>query len=959
MLIEIVAAMGLILPGLLLCEVLGFKHSLGETLGTSYVISTSLMFFVLYLGGIFGVFREASYVLLVIVLASGIGLIIVVIYRREDFRKHIDSLLSKSTLSSLVVPLSAVALLSVYAAVLLQRPILDSDVAQFYLPMAREISSESAITYSTGYDYNILLKPIGAAVMYAWTYVLAGSTSAEAFRLLPLVPVMTLIGLIHEIAKRTTGSNALAGLAAAVFLVIPLHDRLLVSNGFYPDIFYYPLIFTAMMHIMKYTKGRKTSNLIWIGLEIGTASLLKAQSIYILIAIVIVISINDLRNKGMSAIIIALTPFAILLPNLFAESIQRNGFVPSISGMTIGNFLLFSFLALILTTVYYLLFMRQKDPDNASSLPIHRILSRGILLLIPFGLMASLWYLNNWLRFGSLLYTSSIILPNYDWAIALLESSSPPITSIDNALYIGHFGFMFLDPAVVGYIWLIPCLLGIFFVSKRASHEMRTFLILSMTLAVLMFSQVVYAIPEVGTPTYNPRDIVLLAPMLIILITSGIASLSATSTQSFDRVELPSKAFLFVALYGFLSYVHSVVVWFVSVNMPSASLIALMETIVSFFGLSLQQTSYQLGTHQRILFPYEKTMSILLISLTAGIPLLILAVKRFWIRDRNSGRFLNQDFMSLGTDFHFRSQSRKKRLLGLVVSLSVILSVIVVPRATIYLQAGNYAVSDYPLEATYGPLGELISERNLTLDGGILTYMAPDGLPYYLPNNEVIDLRWAANLAALRECLTMPSARESVIELRNRQINYMLIDPSKIQGFDSYLGFRISAIAQDLELSIVIGAYGNWELLKLGPHVLEKLVFPLEAWTVDHRYTDMDYSFTVNSTQLQLRLNASDIETRATIFTTPSMGVAVSEYHVLYVHALSTNARVLIRIIMNDDTYTDSVYWGNLGTQPFHQYRLNGFSSSALMSSIYIGLKSSNLQPCELLLWEISLVRVA
>ena len=148
--------------------------------------------------------------------------------------------------------ISAIGLLSIYLVFLESRAILDSDVVHYYLPIARELVKANEFTYNSGYDYNILLKPIGVSILYAWTYTVSGSILTEPFRLMPLTPIFMLIILNYAITSSATKSKIVSIISTAIFLILPFHDRFLLYSAFYPDIFYYPLIFAAIYFLLEY-----------------------------------------------------------------------------------------------------------------------------------------------------------------------------------------------------------------------------------------------------------------------------------------------------------------------------------------------------------------------------------------------------------------------------------------------------------------------------------------------------------------------------------------------------------------------------------------------------------------------------------------------------------------------------------------------------------------------------------
>ncbi|MGB9730095.1 MAG: glycosyltransferase family 39 protein, partial [Thermoprotei archaeon] len=268
-------------------------------------------------------FNVASFIVLAIIVVSftHCSALFVMKVLRSSHSFKTTFFLRTSAEDLVVVPI--IGLLAIYAMFLSSRAILDSDVVQYYLPIAREIVRGNGLTYSTGYDYNIILKPIGASVLYAWAYSISGPTFSETFRLMPLIPILMLILLSYAIASSATNSKNIGMLSTVVFLVLPLHDRLLLYNAFYPDTFYYPLVFAAIYFLLEFSKSKRGSLLLWAGMGLGVASLLKAQTIYVLISFTLVLLVLELgTHKKLSVALCCLAPFYLLIPSILADSIQ-------------------------------------------------------------------------------------------------------------------------------------------------------------------------------------------------------------------------------------------------------------------------------------------------------------------------------------------------------------------------------------------------------------------------------------------------------------------------------------------------------------------------------------------------------------------------------------------------------------------------------------------------------------
>ena len=196
MILEFILPLSLILPGLWISQMIKVKViSKIERLSLSYILSLTIMFGSLYIGGVIKAFNIASLIFLAIVVISSVHLFTLFTMKilRSPRPFIISSIFSKISMKRLIVAISAIGALFVYTLLLHSKAILDSDVVQYYLPVAREIVEGNGFTYTTGYDYNVYLKPIAGSVLYAWTFVISGSEFSEAFRLMPLTPIFMLI----------------------------------------------------------------------------------------------------------------------------------------------------------------------------------------------------------------------------------------------------------------------------------------------------------------------------------------------------------------------------------------------------------------------------------------------------------------------------------------------------------------------------------------------------------------------------------------------------------------------------------------------------------------------------------------------------------------------------------------------------------------------------------------------
>ncbi len=755
----------LLIPGFWLAKVLRIKtNNYCEVLTFSYILTLLLLFTGLYLGSIFHEFALAAYAFLFLTAIAIIHLSLSYIREPRLVHSRLTYFSQWLNRERLIFISLVVALLAIYTLFLSSRALLDSDAAQYYLPMAREIVRQNGFTYSSGYDYNILLKPIGAAVIYSWTYFASGSILSESFRLLPLVPLLVLVMLNYGIASSATKSKTVGLISTAIFILLPFNDRFISYTAFYPDMFYYPLIFSVIYFLIQFYQNRKNSMLLWSGLALGIAGLLNAQTIYVVIAFVVFIAVLELyRFKKLSLMLCCVTPFLILIPSILSDA--RAGSIVQIPKFTSEEWILLLFVAVLNGICFYLTLYRKILFNKETSFPstILNFIKKICILIIPFTLISGLWYITNLVKFGTLISTSSINLLNYGWALNILNplQIAPQIADVGH--YLLYFLFMFVDPAVMGFVWLIPLLAGLLFIFRHKLGDFNILLFFEFSIAVIILAEVAVSLPS--TLGYNPRDIFVLTPMLTTLSAIGLFAISNRFNSKFDNLSKLLFSLLFVAFFGFLSYVHSVLVYNVSLYYNTA-IGSIMSSFVGFLRLNLAQTSFQLSYVNRAYFVGNNILVIILFSAICGIPLLFVATYNRW-------KPYVQRIISI--KLKRRLPTRKSSVLWTLLIIVLLLSVIVLPRVELfYAEGGFQKIESNQLQQTYGSLYDLILEKD-NLTGGILTYQCPDGLPYYFPLTQIIDLAVPSNLAFLKNDLLSNSTETTISKLGQLGIHYLVL----------------------------------------------------------------------------------------------------------------------------------------------------------------------------------------
>jgi len=286
------------------------------------------------------------------------------------------------------------------------------------------------------------------------------------------------------------------------------------------------------------------------------------------------------------------------------------------------------------------------------------------------------------------------------------------------------------------------------------------------------------------------------------------------------------------------------------------------------------------------------------------------------------------------------------------------LSVIVVPRVEMMIvQGGPLSIQESQLRRNYGEFYEFFANPS-EFDGGILTYKAPMGLPYYLPDVNIIDLTHPANLAFLKDCFQSNTPYEAVLMLREQNIGYVLIHPSITQNLDASLNFTLSKIIQNPEYASLSRTFGSWKLYNLGPNSVEKNSIHLSGWNIDPQYTNTKNNPSYGASLL-LELESTDVDSRVTIVNQdlPKLNLSNYDYITAKVEG-STNSRILIRFWLNDGTSFDISYWKSPYEVSSTQFDLKPYYGKMLRGDAYIALKSSDGLNSSIKISEISFIKI-
>jgi hypothetical protein len=593
----------------------------------------------------------------------------------------------------------------------------------------------------------------------------------------------------------------------------------------------------------------------------------------------------------------------------------------------------FIVLGVLLVGAYLWLFGRNELNQQESSRTLKQILVSFGQVILPVIAFAGLWYLNNWVQRGSFLYTSQMNLPNYDWAVEQLHataSTPPPVAPLS---YLVSLGFMFIDPAVMGYVWLVPLLLGLVSLHQTRYHAMlwlRRFVFLEVLWGILIFAQSLYGLPFLSA-TYNPRDIMMLAPLLCIMSAMGIQHVV---TRIARETAVDWRTLGLIGGMGLVSYVHSVLAWFTKIIRPNHVWVQLLTAFTTIFGLSLRETSFQLRPDERVEFVASNLPKLGTLGILAGLPVIGTLIGGYLYRRRSSRQ-------SNAPQPH--SSIPGKTVLAITL---ILVWAIIVPRVSMYQHESPQSLFAASLSATYGTLYDFLETPLIEPGRGILTYQAPDGLPYYLSNNPIIDLRWPANLGMLRDALTASSPASAVDQLQSVGIHYLLLNPSTLDTLDRSLDSAFTQVLNHPAYSTLQAKYGAWTLYVLGDTGVDETTVPLEGWVVDARYTNASYRFTSTSDALILELIPTDNDSRVTLRYDAIPNLFLTESSTVRLHLEgSANARLLLRLFIGPDASYDVVQWQAVSAVNGTQLSLFSIAGSTLRGDAYLALISEDGLP--------------
>jgi hypothetical protein len=763
-----------------------YIHDFAEVLVFSYLFGLSIVVIVLFIGGALGIFSQISTLLWLVGLITLIHLIFKL--PRKNLKRTLNLSVEKLSLFALVV---CIGLIITYILVLYSRAINDSDVANTYLPMARQIVIDNSITYSRGYDYNIFIKPIGGAILYGWIFSITNSIESEAFRMLPLTSLIASMTLVYLITKNVTKDRYIAIKSLVIYCILPIHDKLLLYNAFYPDTFYLPIIFLILYLLLKTSSQinvSSTFDYFSLGVAIGAASLFKAQSVYILPVIVVWLSFK-FAKKIMS---FYMASFSVFIPIFFyflSISIQSGHFSPvfyleSLSGLI--------FLGSIWFAICFFVFLRNKHQQDTVYQETH-ILKKIIYLLLPFAVIISLQYGHQFLLYKTILWTSGISIPNIDWARMQLNASSPIINITPSPVGILFYVFLMLT-IHMGFQYFLPFALGLWESLKTMGYRMLSFLLFSYITSLILSK--CYLLQVTTYLTLNQRDMYILIPFFTIALGIFVHNISKKSV-------LNTSTILLYIYFASISYLTSVFI--IERSLSKSIIYVAVALILNFAGLKEREGILYLPADMFsfLSFNFQKY---LLISIICGLPPTLTYLYR--------KRLLR---INIKIKFQFRIPkfiSDFTRKYAKVFYVLLFLAIFAFPRIdTLFSQGGIEHFEEKELLSNIGSLTNLIRDYRSYNVKGIITFRVPSSLPYYLNNIRLLDLSDAANLAKLKEVIENEDITNSIETLQDLNITHLLLPINK-QDMPPLLQTFFSRFIANTQTKVE-AIYGDWVLFNI------------------------------------------------------------------------------------------------------------------------------------------------
>ncbi|MCL4338854.1 hypothetical protein M1271_04135 [Patescibacteria group bacterium] len=185
---------------------------------------------------------------------------------------------------SIVTHLLIILFVLIFLLIFAVRPVVDSDVVDSYLPLARSIIKIDRIPAYNYYDGSpFAIPPVGEPTLFAYYYAVSGNITGEVFRFINIPYFLGFLLLSYFIFNLFI-QEEYSLLGVLVVLIIPFLEVFIFEAGFYPDfVFAFLAIFCFWFMLESFLDGKRQSWLMYflLGLSLGASLLLKYQAVFI------------------------------------------------------------------------------------------------------------------------------------------------------------------------------------------------------------------------------------------------------------------------------------------------------------------------------------------------------------------------------------------------------------------------------------------------------------------------------------------------------------------------------------------------------------------------------------------------------------------------------------------------------------------------------------------------------
>jgi hypothetical protein len=750
------------------------KFGWAEKVLASLVASLTIILFPLYFVGVVigNFFVEASRFLfvagLVLIIAKLIHVLIKLLYAHE-FKIRIKRLLTvEMSLINFALIVSVVFFVANYTFFLVIKAIIDWDVASLYLPLARAICTQNLIPLTDQGLHNIGQQ--GISILYGLVYSNSSSLVTENFRFMPLAFILVTFVLVFSIAKLFL-NGSVAKLAVIVCCFLPIFDSSLSWFSFYPDLAFATLAVALFYFLFRYIKTGATVFGALAGLAFGLSSFMKPMSFW-LFPVIIFAVLPLVKKRSIRLIITFLTPFAILLGALPLSFI---GMSSAVFWSELSTVFAYGRIPYIISLVFLtiLIIISNELGAKASVLwPKQNAFKPLMLILgisVPFYLI---WYLRNYLSFGTFIWAATVNNPNYQWALAIIQKTIPPTSSPPGEFYLFNLLVLLTLPAL-GTAFLLPKIVGAVRLVRR-NKESSFLYTWTIGYFLMYFLFIGFNI--------NERYMLPIMPFIAIFSAAGIFYIVSYLKKS-PNVDI---MVLFCMFLGLFLVVQSRVIFelgqsytgfFANTLLRIVDVLNVPRSVLAGSGLSIAN----FGSPSLNLLYFGSVVSIVAVVL-----ILVVSINMGNLRINLRTRVIK---IPLRKCLYFASV------------LLIALLVLVTPYVSLVYNFSGGDVSTFQdkerLKYGFGSLYSVVLpylKANISKSDVILTVNTyATGLQYYLEDSRIIDLYTAENLAAMRDIVESNNISKTFSALQIANVRYVLV-PSNVLTIVPFLSDFLNPI---------------------------------------------------------------------------------------------------------------------------------------------------------------------